>query len=145
MTSAIIKFIERNEMYELKNVDFRVRSHVDGYLPILSLEGNVIRALSDCAVSEYLETTKPITLSEAKQLLNSIYGVSSVNSMGIKDVIFNDPATIVLWKDGTKTVVKCQENDTFSKETGLAMAICKKFFGNKSNYNDVFKQWIKED
>lgn len=25
----------------------------------------------------------------------------------IKKVIFNDPATIVLWNDGTKTVVKC--------------------------------------
>ena len=27
----------------------------------------------------------------------------------IKNVIFNEPATIIIWKDGTKTVVKCQE------------------------------------
>lgn len=26
----------------------------------------------------------------------------------IKDVIFNDPATIVYWADGTKTVVKAE-------------------------------------
>ena len=25
----------------------------------------------------------------------------------IKNVIFNDPATIVFWSDGTKTIVKC--------------------------------------
>lgn len=63
----------------------------------------------------------------------------------IERVIFNDPATIVIWKDGTKTVVKCQEGDTFSRELGLAMAISKKFFGNKGKYNEVFKKWVKEE
>lgn len=65
--------------------------------------------------------------------------------LDIKDVIFNDPATIVLWKDGTKTVVKCGENDTYSKEHGLAMCICKKALGNKGNYNNVFRKWLKEE
>ena len=63
----------------------------------------------------------------------------------IKRVIFNGPATIVIWNDGTKTIVKCQEGDTFSKELGLAMAISKKFLGNKSNFNNVFNKWIKEE
>lgn len=62
----------------------------------------------------------------------------------IKNVIFNDPATIVFWRDGTKTIVKCQPGDTFSKELGLAMAICKKVYGNKGNYNDVFKKWVPQ-
>lgn len=62
----------------------------------------------------------------------------------IKKVIFNDPATIVIWNDETKTVVKCQEGDTFSEELGLAMAISKKFFGNKGAYNEVFKKWVKK-
>ena len=62
----------------------------------------------------------------------------------IKDVIFNPPATIVLWADETKTVVKCQENEgEYSKEVGLAMCICKKVYGNKGNYNNVFKKFIK--
>ena len=65
--------------------------------------------------------------------------------LAIKDVIFNPPATIVLWKDGTKTVVRCGENDTYSKEHGLAMAICKKALGNKGNYNNQFKKWLKEE
>lgn len=66
----------------------------------------------------------------------------------IKDVIFSDPATIVLWKDGTKTVVKCQKDkgDTYNPELGLAMCIIKKMCGNKGNYNDVFNKWLpKED
>lgn len=63
---------------------------------------------------------------------------------GISRVIFNDPATIVFWDDGTKTVVKCQEGDTYSKETGLALCIAKKTLGNKGNFNNVFKKWCEE-
>lgn len=44
----------------------------------------------------------------------------------IDHVVFNDPATIVFWKDGTKTVTKCHAGDTFNKETGLAMCIIRK-------------------
>lgn len=62
----------------------------------------------------------------------------------IKDVIFNDPATIVIWSDGSKTVVKCQSGDTYSKETGLALCIAKKYLGNKGNFNEVFKKYIEE-
>ena len=62
----------------------------------------------------------------------------------IEKVIFNDPATIVIWKDKTKTVVKCQEGDTYSPELGLAMCIAKKYLGNKGNFNEVFKKWLPE-
>src|SRR5574344_266022 len=58
----------------------------------------------------------------------------------IKDVIFNDPATIVFWTDGTKTVVKA-ENEPFDKEKGLAMAICKRTCGNSGKYFNVFKKY----
>lgn len=34
------------------------------------------------------------------------------------NVIFHNPATIVFWDDGDKTVVKCQPGDTFSAEAG---------------------------
>lgn len=69
---------------------------------------------------------------------------NSTKMFVIKDVIFSPPATIVLWTDGSKTVVKCQENDEYSKEIGLAMCICKKVYGNKGNYNNIFKKFIKE-
>ena len=63
----------------------------------------------------------------------------------IQKVVFSAPATIVFWADGTKTVVKCQGNDVYSKETGLAMAISKKALGNKGNYNETFHKWIPEE
>lgn len=61
----------------------------------------------------------------------------------IKNVIFNDPATIVFWADGTKTVVKCQEGDEFDPEKGLTMAIVKKVYGNKGSYCNVIKKWVE--
>lgn len=62
---------------------------------------------------------------------------------GIKQVIFNDPATVVIWSDDVKTVVKCQDGDTFDKEKGLTMAICKRFYGNESNFNNLIKKWTE--
>ncbi len=63
----------------------------------------------------------------------------------IKKVVFNEPATIVFWSDGTKTIVKCGKDDIWDPEKGLAMAITKKFFGNEGFYYDIFKKWIPEE
>ena len=65
--------------------------------------------------------------------------------LGIKDVIFNDPATIILWNDGTKTVVKVQDGDTFDPEKGLTMAIVKKLLGNQGNYYNELKKWLPKE
>ena len=63
----------------------------------------------------------------------------------IKDVIYNNPATIVFWMDGTKTVVKCGDYDIYDPEKGLAMAIAKKTLGNQGNYYETFKSWLPEE
>ena len=56
-----------------------------------------------------------------------------VNIPGMIDrVIFNDPATIILWKDGSKTVVKRSEDDIWDPEKGFCMAIIKKLYGHTS-------------
>lgn len=63
------------------------------------------------------------------------------DKLKITDVIFNGPATIVFWNDGTKTVVQsCGEK--MDPEKGLAMAISKKFLGNSGSYYNEFKKWI---
>ena len=62
----------------------------------------------------------------------------------IEKVIFNDPATIVFWTDGTKTVVKTQNGEKYDPEKGLAMAITKKTLGNEGNYYNTFTKWLKE-
>lgn len=69
----------------------------------------------------------------------------SNNIPKIKKVIFNDPATIVIFEDGTKTIVKVGEGEKYDPEKGLAMALAKRVFGTnkaKSNYYDIFKKWL---
>lgn len=62
---------------------------------------------------------------------------------GIEKVIFNGPATIVIWLDGEKTVVKCAEGDEYSKFAGLAIAICKHQYG--INFKKIFNHFIPKE
>lgn len=70
-----------------------------------------------------------------------------ITEADIEKVIVNPPATIIYWKDGTKTVVKCSDQDIregrLSPETGVVYAIAKKALGNKGNYNDVLRRLVK--
>lgn len=77
--------------------------------------------------------------------LNTTNTTNTTKLPEIKDVIFNEPATIMLWADGAKTVVKCQEGENYDPEKGMAMAISKKVLGNKGNYYEVFKKWLPEE
>lgn len=63
--------------------------------------------------------------------------VRSVMDNGIKKVIFNDPATVVYWGDGVKTVVHCQEGDRYDPRTGLLLCCAKRLLGNTGRYNDI--------
>lgn len=60
----------------------------------------------------------------------------------IKDVIFSDRVTVILWKDGTKTMVRAGKRENYDPEKGFAMAVAKKMFGNKGNYYEVFKKYV---
>lgn len=66
-----------------------------------------------------------------------VKGVKKKLDLEIKKVIFNKPATIVLWEDGSKTVVKVNKGERWDKEKGLAMAIIKKKFGLKEFFKYI--------
>ena len=56
---------------------------------------------------------------------------------GVDRVIYQGTKTIVKWTDGSTTIVDCVENDIFDKETGLAMAIARKYFhGSRAMFKD---------
>ena len=103
----------------------KVRSLTEAAVPILSDVKMQIEVKKYC--DEDIEQTK-----------NLYYGLS----LTIKDVIFNPPATIVFWMDGTKTVVKDQGEVFYDPEKGMAMAVAKKAFGNQGNYYNQFKKYI---
>lgn len=57
----------------------------------------------------------------------------------IDQVIFNEPATIVTFKDGSKVCVKASEHDTFCKEIGLVYAIIKRLYANDVDENGYLR------
>lgn len=63
----------------------------------------------------------------------------------IEKVVFNNPATIVFWATGEKTGVKCQDDEPFDKEKGLALCVMKYVMGNKSSYNNIIKKFVEEN
>lgn len=113
--------------------------------------GNITNTCDNCIAYEKWE---PDYTTSYAMNINGIYAGRNPkmttnyhlykNHYDIEKVIFNNPATIVLWKDGTKTVVKTQ-GEKFDPEKGLAMAISKKALGNQGNYYEIFKKWVREE
>lgn len=62
---------------------------------------------------------------------------------GLDRIIFNEDVTIAIWKDGTKTLIRCQEGDTFDKEKAIALCYMKKTLGNRGSFNETIKKWTK--
>ena len=55
-------------------------------------------------------------------------------------IIFNPPATIVFWKDGTKTVVKCAKGEKFDPYTGFCYAFTEHFLGSISHIKKLCRK-----
>lgn len=139
-----------NKMYKVSGMKVRTTSSQDRdeiTLKVIPLRSRGI-GLADCdKIKEAIESIKihddsidALTYCKA-DVISTYRLVQMFNKSEIKDVIFNNPATIILWSDGTKTVVKA-ENEPFDPEKGLAMAIAKKALGNDYGYYDVFKKYV---
>lgn len=80
------------------------------------------------------------SVREKSYMIKEFFSPKNPKFPGIDRVISNKPYTIVLWLDGTKTIVKQQPGETkYDPEKGLAMCIVKKMYGNNKWY-DIFKR-----
>lgn len=70
--------------------------------------------------------------------------IKLVYALTPKKVIFNDPATIVYWRNGSKTVVKCSNGDVYDREKGFAMCVLKQLYSNKF-YNRLRNHILQEE
>lgn len=64
------------------------------------------------------------------------------NNIKVQKVIYNDPATIVYFTDGSRTVVKRHKDDEFDEQTGLLMCIAKRFLGD--DFHKTLKKHVKD-
>ena len=86
-------------------------------------------------------STIKVTLKSECSLMDW-YRICGMNVPMIRDVIFNYPATIIIWGDGKKTVVKCSDNDEWDPEKGFMAAYLERFLG-KTELHKLYKKWVK--
>ena len=72
------------------------------------------------------------------------YGATWLAEKAVK-VIYNPPATIAFWADGSKTVVKCDKDDVYDPKYGLALCYMKKALGSSRAFNDALRAGREED
>lgn len=115
---------------------FNIEEHCTSEYPVPVVE------LSSWLIKEKGDTVET-ALEFGRRLRSSKIFIGTNGVPNVKKVIFNNPCTIVVWADGTKTIVRSQDGDNFDLEKGLAMAIAKKALGNSGNYYDEFKKWLQ--
>lgn len=87
------------------------------------------------------ETLNHFPYAELEDLARKI-----ANACGIPDaysadrIVKNGPATIVFWKDGTKTVVKHSDNDPNDLYYAFCAALAKKVYGNNSRIKKILSK-----
>lgn len=87
-------------------------------------------------------------LKRANEIISNYKGgymkdYTSMYGKAIKKVIFNDPATIVMWKDGTKTVVKKHGDIEFNGEAAVMYAYVLRWHFN--NNRKSMRIWLKQN
>lgn len=123
------------------NSVFAVYNEIPAYIDV--------RELSDLATAcgvvlavevGYNETS--LTLRGSNSCIESLLKalVSRPNAVSI---IKNGPATVVLWDDRTKTVVKRTEDEADDPEKGFAMALVKKLYGTRSRFKRMLREKTK--
>lgn len=118
-------FIDKNDELNIKFENDKEEEH------FITAVGYILESMGE-EIEDYIETC----VAEERHSLNRAIDLEKE----IEKVTFNDPATVVFWKDGEKTVSKAKNGDKFNKETGLAMAIVRRLCGNR-NYNKVFEKY----
>lgn len=92
---------------------------------------------------EIISATEVCLYAEVDKTKHSSIESNSPKDGWIDQVWFN-PAkgtTVVRWTDGSKTMVRCQEGESFDKEKGLALCYMKRTLGNKGSFNETLKKW----
>lgn len=59
----------------------------------------------------------------------------------IKQVIYSDPVTVIIWGDGTKTISRCDDDDIYDELTGFMLCVFKKALTPKT-MRKMFNQYV---
>ena len=83
------------------------------------------------------DATKKTFRDAFKKIMIDVPDQKNITIPTVKRIVYHDPATIVFWQDGTKTVVKCMDGEPFEKYAGFCAALAKKVFGSTSKAKKI--------
>lgn len=98
--------------------------------------GDLLKDLIKKKVEDEAKEFKAAILKSKKNQINTV--VRNINK-----IRFDEGWTIIFWKSGDVTKVKCQDGESFDYEKGIAMAIIKHIYGDINYYNEIFKQTLE--
>ena len=120
-------------------------TYIDGFAKALRAFDSVLDDFAETTKTNragfqgYWDSSNAEPLEEGKHYTSSRFPENTCRSKkvrfedildDIQHVVYNDPATIVTFSDGSKVCVKACSKDTFNKETGLIYAIIKRLYAN---------------
>ncbi len=151
---AAEKSNDMNSDFPIKHLYFRAADMNDRNLvPRLREIKECDGAFGDAVYFKFNKEEEPEEMITAKQQKVAYYGpgqeLTAETKLSIKKIIFNGPATIVFWTDGTKTVVRYNDaTETIDDMEKAVFAACaKKLLGTNatgSNYLDRIKPAFDE-
>lgn len=99
--------------------------------------GDLLKDLMEKKLEDEAKKFNATLLRAKKNHINTV--VRNINK-----IRFDEGWTIIFWKSGDVTKVKCQDGESFDYEKGIAMAIIKHIYGDISYYNEIFKQTLEQ-
>lgn len=70
--------------------------------------------------------------------------VMSTIDFRVKKIMHNGPATIVFWKDNTKTVVRLKEGDRYDPYAAFTAAVAKRLYGKNMKISEIVDRYSKD-
>lgn len=115
------------------------------YWPVVGFEHEIEYRRSDVPFgmpithrSTYtINVKEPADKEELNQAIMCLFGIESSKAPKAKQVILNDPATVVIWEDGTKTVTKAKDGDEYDDKVGLLLCAVRKASNNRIRVEDM--------
>ena len=111
-----------------------------GNIMDMELDDDLLEFLYPALIEGYEKFTKKQQKHEEE--ISRKFNQAAVNM--IKHVKYDNPWTIVWWKDGQVTRSKCAENDVWSESAGFNACVAKHYFQTAGAYNKVLKTYCTD-
>lgn len=142
MTGKVNKYYGSAKKGPKVGVEFPgMKNNCDSGLFWFSVEK--VEVLQTQTFMEYLMRDADLTATLAEECSRMYRKRERLPFPDVKKVIFSGPKTIVLWADGTKTIVSCGESDTYDYYSGFCAAVVKKLFGSTTHAKKVLGKVVQ--